>query len=468
MAVSLLGRLAATAPVPVFALVGAGGRAAVRELRLDPRVEVVDSPRHATILLVAGALPGPLHESARRVHDQLPHPRASVWWPLGATEAPPLPNAVTVAADRRVVEVLAEVHAAVVTGTRDSATTLLESSNPTEWQGRGDHGQGGEGMMGGVPYGRAMAMTADDRDGLTLDQLSLRVGPFLPWLPPGLILDVALQGDVLQQAVPAGNPFVGASDPRPNLGASNLGASDPKASDRDRILSGHGPVPLAALELARTRHHLGAIADLLLLHGLDAAAHRSLTIASRLAATTSVPADSPAREDAPAAPEQARLREAEHDIARLGRWLRRSRALWGATAGIGVIDPVLVDGFGPLARAAGVDRDARSDDPAYRALDFTVITHGEGDALARVRQRLAEATQSLTLAAAADPATMTAATIEGPRGPSHPSAEAVGLLGALDRILAGREWGGAMTTLVSLDLDLEHDARSADHEAVAS
>ena len=33
-------------------------------------------------------------------------------------------------------------------------------------------------MTEGTPYGRPMAMTGDDRDGLTLDQLRLRVGPF--------------------------------------------------------------------------------------------------------------------------------------------------------------------------------------------------------------------------------------------------------------------------------------------------
>jgi hypothetical protein len=43
-----------------------------------------------------------------------------------------------------------------------------------------------------------MAMTADGRDGLALDRLPLRLGPFLPGMPPGLTVVAGLQGDVLE------------------------------------------------------------------------------------------------------------------------------------------------------------------------------------------------------------------------------------------------------------------------------
>ncbi|MCT7094684.1 hypothetical protein, partial [Salmonella enterica] len=46
-----------------------------------------------------------------------------------------------------------------------------------------------------------MAMTADDlRDGLALDTFTVEVGPFLPTLPAGLVMELTLQGDVIQQA----------------------------------------------------------------------------------------------------------------------------------------------------------------------------------------------------------------------------------------------------------------------------
>ena len=87
----------------------------------------------------------------------------------------------------------------VLTGRRDHPA-LLRADHPVDWQGVGPHGQGGEGMMGGTPYGRMMPMPpTEGRDGLALDRLSLRLGPFLPGLPPGLVLEVGLQGDVLEE-----------------------------------------------------------------------------------------------------------------------------------------------------------------------------------------------------------------------------------------------------------------------------
>ena len=50
---------------------------------------------------------------------------------------------------------------------RGARRTGCPTTPPNAWRGVGDHGQGGEGMMGGMPYGRPMAMTAEDiRDGL--------------------------------------------------------------------------------------------------------------------------------------------------------------------------------------------------------------------------------------------------------------------------------------------------------------
>lgn len=56
--------------------------------------------------------------------------------------------------------------------------------------------------MGGMemPAGLGMADRAEDRDGLKLDQLHLRLGPVLPDWPAGLVLDLTLQGDVVQHA----------------------------------------------------------------------------------------------------------------------------------------------------------------------------------------------------------------------------------------------------------------------------
>src|SRR3546814_20246746 len=87
-----------------------------------------------------------------------------------------------------------------MTGERRSEDDRLPDEPQVAWRGKGDHGQGGEGMMGGKPYGRPMAMTDEDlRDGLALDAYTACFGPFLSVLPPGLMLELTLLGDVIQR-----------------------------------------------------------------------------------------------------------------------------------------------------------------------------------------------------------------------------------------------------------------------------
>ena len=76
--------------------------------------------------------------------------------------------------------------------------------------------------------------------------------------------------------------------------------------------------------------------------------------------------------------------------------------LQGRLKGLGVIDPGMVDHYGitgPNARAAGIHRDIRKDEPylGYDQLDFEMITATEGDAYARLQVRLAEMFQSIDL-----------------------------------------------------------------------
>ncbi|WP_312764538.1 hypothetical protein [Stutzerimonas balearica] len=56
MAIGLLARLAAARPAPVFVALGMHAGPVREALALDPRVELVDSPRHASVLLVAGGV----------------------------------------------------------------------------------------------------------------------------------------------------------------------------------------------------------------------------------------------------------------------------------------------------------------------------------------------------------------------------------------------------------------------------
>lgn len=192
---------------------GAGGRERVAALGREARVELVATPRHATVLLVAGRVPGRFREELRRVHDQVPLPRATVLWGDGPDPAPSgsEPAPVGIAADAGPAEAAAalqRLHRALLLGEREAEPCWLPDEPPAPWRGRGDHGQGGDGMMGGKPYGRPMAMTGDDlRDGLALDRLELRLGPFFRPFPPGLVLEVVLQGDLVQEADVVSPPF---------------------------------------------------------------------------------------------------------------------------------------------------------------------------------------------------------------------------------------------------------------------
>lgn len=206
MAVTPLRRLALRAPAPVHAAIGADAWRAVDDLALSPEISLEASVRHAAILLVAGGLREDDLDDLRRLHDQMPHPRATVFWQ--AEPGPGFPDAAVIEAERDPAEAIGALHRRLIMGETPSEPDLQPDEPPNPWRGRGDHGQGGEGMMGGTPYGRPMAMTAEDlRDGLALDAFSAEIGPFLPVLPPGLKLAVTLQGDVIQTASVLRPPF---------------------------------------------------------------------------------------------------------------------------------------------------------------------------------------------------------------------------------------------------------------------
>jgi hypothetical protein len=200
--VTALARWAARAEVPVFAAIGPGRQPAVERLLAGPGLRRAMTPRDAGVLLIAGDMPGGSAEKLSIVHDQIPPPRASLRWREQ--------DAAAIAAD------LTDLWRDLCAGAA-GAPDLQPNEPPTPWRGVGAHGQGGEGMMGGTPYGRPMAMTGPDiRDGLHLDRYTARVGPFAPALPPGMVLDLTLQGDVICEARVAAAPFaqpVAADDP---------------------------------------------------------------------------------------------------------------------------------------------------------------------------------------------------------------------------------------------------------------
>lgn len=414
MAVNALRRWAMAAPAPVFVASGGGAGTLAVELAADRRIRVVDSPRHASVLLALGRFPGDLGAALDRVHDQLPHPRAVVWWQRDDDRGM-IP--VALAAARLVagapVPAAVDAYREVLTGVSASSGDVGPNRPPNFFEGRGDHGQGGEGMMGGVPFGRPLAMTGDDRDGLTLGQYSARLGPFLVGLPPCTVITATFGGEVVQTLSlesldPGGTPFL---DPVLTLFARAQGQA----------------VAVADLERARARHHLRRVALACRLAGLEALSSRIAALASRASGIGPSTLD------------------------HLETWMRRS-GLLAAWTSVGVLAGVDLPA-GPDARAAGRGVDARLDDPAYRKLGFTVVTQQSGDARARLRQRLDEARQSLELARRAE----AGAVIHDPAHPIEPPAgprdqEPGNGREQLAASLVGADWADVLTTLCSLDL----------------
>jgi NADH-quinone oxidoreductase subunit D len=97
--------------------------------------------------------------------------------------------------------------------------------------------------------------------------------------------------------------------------------------------------------------------------------------------------------------------KAWHDVVRL---LNRNRIFIERTKGVGVLskeDAINLSATGPIARASGVVRDLRKDEPylAYRELNsaFKVICGTSGDCLARYLVRMDEMLESLKIIDAA-------------------------------------------------------------------
>lgn len=245
--------------MPVFAAAGVGGWGHTQELRGVPELRLVTTPRHASVLLVTGTVPEAHLVAVQRVHDQVPHPRAVVTWRAAGT-AKRMPGATYVTGDAAaVVTAVQRAWSALEADPWSTAVDQLPDVEPNEWRGIGPFGQGGEGMMGGTPYGRPMAMTGDDPDGLALDELRLTLGPFLDALPAGLVLDVVLQGEVLREAT---------------LRLDALGGTAADATLPSEPSS------------AMARSGLRWLAHALHVEGLDALAARAAALASRVTGAT--------------------------------------------------------------------------------------------------------------------------------------------------------------------------------------
>ncbi|WP_326799507.1 hypothetical protein OG946_32465 [Streptomyces sp. NBC_01808] len=254
------------------------------------------------------------------------------------------------------------------------------------------------GPVAGLP----MAQRADDRDGLRLDRLHLPLGPALADWPAGLVLDVALQGDVVQHAeVRTTTP---AAEALPYWDEPWL-----RAARGEDVVRG-------AAQRRCCAAHLDSIARLLAVSGWPDPAAR-------------------ARRLRDAVLDGAPVQEWGAGLRRLARRVRRSRVLRELTAGLGALPAV-------RARRSGVTG------PALAA---------DGDAYDRLLTWLDEAARCA--AGVDDDRPLALYGLEGPRGRlDGPRPPSQALLDVLPDLLRGAEFTSARVIVASLDPDLDEVA----------
>lgn len=173
-------------------------RVAVEQMMVQRGWQVATSPADADVLIVCGQAGGRLAAAVERTWDQLPGPRARV------TAADP--DAAGAALDEAEATLLDDHRQREDARQRRTAPDGLSGGAVNEGgssmaHGGMDHGgtdHGGMDMSG--PGGIALASGGPDRDGLAMDVVNMPLGPVLPYWPPGLVLQCALQGDVVTRA----------------------------------------------------------------------------------------------------------------------------------------------------------------------------------------------------------------------------------------------------------------------------
>lgn len=299
----------------------------------------------------------------------------------------------------------------------------------------GDHGGEGHDMM---------AIVGDpSADGLVMEDLEFTYGPFGTALPGGLELTVRLDGDVVDGCGVRARLRNRERSPDPSTGPVPPDLLAP-AAWRAAIDRACGrPADLREVEHERALSHVAWLRAFARVLGDERLAGAAGTAIGAI---------------------RARAPEAADRVAALEPLVLRS-ALRRRLAGLGVVDAAAVRTHGlrgPIARAAGVALDARTEDPAYAVLGFEPRTAENGDALARTSLRLAEARDALDLADRLPTGAVGSHPVEGPRGPllaqrlptgwrltAHGSEEARGAGG---KLVVGLEWGTALVVLGSLDL----------------
>ncbi|MFD3375062.1 MULTISPECIES: hypothetical protein [unclassified Streptomyces] len=358
----------------------------------------VSGPAETDLLVVVGGLGSEGEESDGVVAGLwrgIPAPKARVW----ITD----PERVTDALDRGLADLQRGEHEGHHEHQQQEQEQHGAPTPHSDHSGHdmhsGHHGHAGH-DMDGLIEGLPMADRADDRDGLRLDVLHVPLGPVLADWPAGLILRLALQGDVVQTV--AVEPMSTPPSPRPPFW------NEPWLH---ATAGGHVSQGDAARRLCAA--HLDSLGRFFAVTGWDDMAARTRYVRDRALAGA-------------AAAELTSL------VSPLIRRAQRSRTLRWLTTGLGTLPAEQARHHGLTGPALVADGDAYN-----RVLVWL-------DALGR------------SAAACDSTEALDAAEVVGPRGrldtPAPPSRA---LLDSLPRLLEGTEFACARIIVASLDPDLD-------------
>lgn len=336
-----------------------------------------------------------------------------------------------------------------------------------------EHDHGDRDFMSMVEVTRNLPRS---RDGLPMDWLDVPFGPLFPGLPGGLRLVLTLDGDGV--AAGRAESVVGFSGHFHEADAvdfvDRLAAAMPLAKVAYRVLAcralenaaGLSPnqnamrAQVGALEQERISSHLGWLVQLAQQIGLPWLGQHAGMLQRR-----ALQAD------------RDQLLASRSSVERLWRRLVRTPLMQSRLSEIGQTDGV-EPLYGPVARAAGIAEDARLTDECYQSLGFAPVVYQNGDAVDRLRVRIAELAQSLDLIEATtalrrpdplnvgDASGMGQAVVETPRGRAdlrvtlqHGRVIAAELDTACNQhmdlvpgLIAQRELGDALVAVGSLDI----------------
>jgi len=348
----------------------------------------------------------------------------------------------------------------------------------------GGHDHGGHEHMdhGDMGFMSMVEMTENlprSSDGLQMEWVEdVPFGPLFPGLPGGLTLTVTLDGDTVAGAEAEGIEGRASAKDLGGLAetlADRLARLDPLSPIAYRVLalraleSAAGVEPdermvfarVGALEKERAASHLGWLSLFGRLIGYQWLEDRAGSFQLALVRAASID-------------EVARLWV---EAGRLSRRVEKTPLLRRKLRGVGLL-PEEAEPLGPVARAAGVGRDARADEEIYQSLGFESVIREGDDALSRLRVRLTEIEQSLDLVQKAGEMTIPertlngvplregSATVETPRGAAtlhltpergalkdleldEPSARHLGLVGV---VAEQQELADVLVGVASLDL----------------